>query len=122
MIPLSHRETSCSYATTHALEPVDVKSLDEPQSSMYKPSEEQKSVITLECPQSASLSQSVHGHSNNHSEIKLESLEHSVDQGSVPVGVPVASTGVPTGVPTSVVTAVSADTWTPLTPPQSTLQ
>lgn len=114
MIPLSHRETSCSYATTHALEPVDVKSLDEPQASMYKPSEEQKSVITLECPQGASLSQSVHGHSNNHSEIKLESLEHSVDQGSVP--------GVPTGVPTSVVTAVSADTWTPLTPPQSTLQ
>lgn len=118
MIPLSHRETSCSYAT-HALEPVDVKSLDEPQSSMYKPSEEQKSVITLECPNIASLS-SVHGH-NNHSEIKLESLEHSVDQGSVS-SVPVASTGVPTGVPTSVVTAVSADTWTPLTPPQSTLQ
>ncbi|XP_034479324.1 T-related protein isoform X1 [Drosophila innubila] len=96
---------------THPLEPVDVtKSIEEPQSAMYKTSEEQNSVITLECA-NASLKPA-----HNHNEIKLESLEHRVDQG---VSVPSA---VPTGVPTSVVTAVTADTWTPLTPPQSTLQ
>ncbi|XP_023033124.1 T-related protein isoform X1 [Drosophila willistoni] len=109
------------YATTHPLEPVDVtKSLEDPQSAaMYKPSEEQSSVITLECAAATSANlKSVHGDN-----IKLESttssLDHSIDRSAVVGGVVTA----PTAVPTSVVTAaVSADTWTPLTPPQSTLQ
>ncbi|XP_017137828.1 T-related protein isoform X1 [Drosophila miranda] len=101
---------------SHPLEPVDVsKALDDPQSDMYKPSEEHSSVITLECPGSSLKTV-------QHNDIKLESSSaldhHSVDRGAV---VASAST-IPTAVPTSVVTAVSADTWTPLTPPQSTLQ
>lgn len=116
MIPLSNREIRYSYAT-HPLEPVDVtKTLDESQSAMYKPTEEQTSVITLEC---ANGLKSVHNHSND---IKLESLDHNVDRSTIPnVPLPVPSS-LPAGVPTSVVTAVAADTWTPLTPPQSTLQ
>lgn len=118
MIPLSNREIRYSYAT-HPLEPVDVtKTLDESQSAMYKPTEEQTSVITLECASANGL-KSVHNHSND---IKLESLDHNVDRSTIPnVPLPVPSS-LPAGVPTSVVTAVAADTWTPLTPPQSTLQ
>ncbi|XP_060657778.1 T-related protein isoform X1 [Drosophila nasuta] len=94
---------------THPLEPVDVsKSLEsqQPQQSAM----EHNSVITLECA-SSTLKSAAH----HHNEIKLESLEQSVAS----VAVPVAS-AVATGVPTSVVQ--TADTWTPLTPPQSTLQ
>lgn len=116
MIPLSNRDTCYSYAT-HPLEPVDVtKTLDESQSAMYKPTEEQSSVITLECASASASLKTAH----NHNDIKLESLEHSMDRNAVPTAT--VPSAVPTGMPTSVVTAVSADTWTPLTPPQSTLQ
>ncbi|XP_030571479.1 T-related protein isoform X1 [Drosophila novamexicana] len=102
---------------THPLEPVDVtKTLDESQSAMYKPTEEQSSVITLECASASASLKTAH----NHNDIKLESLEHSMDRNAVPTAT--VPSAVPTGMPTSVVTAVSADTWTPLTPPQSTLQ
>ncbi|XP_017840756.2 T-related protein isoform X1 [Drosophila busckii] len=94
----------------HPLEPVDVtKSLEDTQ---YKSTEQvHSSVITLECA-NANANAGLKS-TQNHNDIKLESLEHSVE----PVAVPMLS-----AVPTSVVTAVSADTWTPLTPPQSTLQ
>ncbi|XP_030373326.1 T-related protein [Scaptodrosophila lebanonensis] len=95
--------------SSHPLEPVDVtKALDDQQqsSAMYKQTEEPSSVITLECA-------TLKGGSSN---IKMESLEHSGER------VPVPSVAAPTAVPTSVVTAVSTDSWTPLTPPQSTLQ
>ncbi|XP_070071679.1 T-related protein isoform X2 [Drosophila takahashii] len=104
---------------THPLEPVEVtKTLDDPQAAMYKPSDEQGSVITLECA-SAAL-KSTH-------DIKIESSSSSLDQHSVEHrGTGVAVTG-GAAVPTvSVVNGgapvVGADTWTPLTPPQSTLQ
>nr|AAB32396.2 T-related protein [Drosophila sp. (in: flies)] len=98
---------------THPLEPVDVsKTLDDPQAAMYKPSDEQGSVITLECA-SSSLK------SSHDIKIESSSLEHAGERGTVGGGAAVVS------VPTAVVNgapAVAADTWTPLTPPQSTLQ
>ncbi|EDV39420.2 uncharacterized protein Dana_GF25302 [Drosophila ananassae] len=87
----------------HPLEPVDVsKTLDDPQAAMYKPSDEQGSVITLECAGSSLKS--------SHNDIKLETVERGTVSGAVPTAV------------VSATAAVSADTWTPLTPPQSTLQ
>lgn len=78
------------------------KTLDDPQAAMYKPSDEQGSVITLECAGS--------GLKSSHNDIKLETGERGAVSGAVPTAV------------VSATAAVSADTWTPLTPPQSTLQ
>jgi len=111
MIP---RHPPCSYAT-HPLEPVEVsKTLDDPQAAMYKPSDEQGSVITLECASSALKS-------SHDIKIESSSLEHSVERGAVSVSGGAAVVSVPTAVVNGA-PSVSADTWTPLTPPQSTLQ
>lgn len=84
------------------------KTLDDPQAAMYKPGDEQSSVITLECASS--------GLKIPHNDIKIETpVEGGAVAGAVLGG------SVPTAVVTGAAT-VSADTWTPLTPPQSTLQ
>ncbi|XP_017121922.1 T-related protein isoform X1 [Drosophila elegans] len=99
----------------HPLEPVEVsKTLDDPQAAMYKPSDEQGSVITLECAGAALKS-------SHDIKIESSSLEHTVERAPVSGGAAVSVVSVPTAVGSGA-PAVGADTWTPLTPPQSTLQ
>ncbi|XP_036326322.1 T-related protein-like [Rhagoletis pomonella] len=105
--------------TSHPLEPIDVpKSLEDPQAAIYKSPPQQtsseggsggdgSSVLTLECSNLKVHSPSV--------AVKLETLDSVVPPSHERASV--AATSAVAASPTT-----SSGTWTPLTPPQSTLQ
>lgn len=114
-----HYQQSRTYVPT-PLEPVEItKSMDAAaQDSLYRNPEEPSTVLTLECNNLKSDSSTL-VHENS---VKMESLVTNNGQSMSRVSTADVNTSVTSATANVTQTSATSGSWTPLTPPQSTLQ